>query len=79
MTTLRFNLILRLLRQWRHRHQQQNLNPRRTRRSLKLHDPFSQNQSTGLGFASQNQVSSSLRFRNRAGYPNLFDRLTPKR
>lgn len=85
---LRFNLPLQHLRQWYHRHQHQNPANNRQQNltsnshpnptnSLRLH-ASSQSQFAGLQLANQNQENSSPRFRNRTGYPNLFDRLTPK-
>ena len=74
-----------LLRQWRHRHPQQNLNNRKTTKNPRLRDLLSQNQFADLRLANQNPVNSSRGFRpqpeyrHRPGYPSLFDRLTPKR
>jgi hypothetical protein len=77
---LRLNFPLQHLRQWYHRHQHQNLtsNSHQTPINLRL-DASSQNRFAGLQLANQNPENSSPRFRNRSGYPNLFDRLTPKR
>ena len=76
---LRFKTLLLLLRQWRRPHQQQNLNHRKTKKNPKLRDRRSQNQFVDLQLANQNPGNSSRGSRNRSGYPNLFDRLTPKR
>ena len=72
---LRFNLLLHLLlRRWRHRHPHRNL-----KNNLRFRLLINQNQFAGLQLANQNPENSSRRSRNRTGYPNLFDRLTPKR
>ena len=76
---MRFNLQPLFLRRWLHRHHHQN-----PTNNLKVR-ALSQNQFADLRLASQSRASSSLEFRtdstlrHRAGYPNLFDRLTPKR
>ena len=77
---LRFNLQPLFLRRWLHRHQHQN-----PKSNLKLRNELSQNHFAELQLGNQNQVSSSRayraqpEYRHRPGYPNLFDRLTPKR
>ena len=80
---LRFKLLLLLLRQWRRRLRHQNPNQLKTKKNLRFNDLLSQNQLSDRRLASQNPESSSRGSRNRrgypTGYPNLFDRLTPKR
>ena len=75
---MRVNLLPLLLRQWRRQHQHQNLSPEKTRKNLILRDLLNQNQFAGLQLVNPNPENSSRRSRNRIGYPNLFDRLTPK-
>ena len=76
---LQFNILLLRLRQWRRRHHHQNPNQQRPKKNLRLPDLLNQNQFADLRLASQNPGSSSRSYRNRPGYPNRFDRLTPKR
>ena len=83
---LRLNFPLQHLRQWYHRHQHQNLtsNSHQTPINLRL-DASSQNRFAGLQLANQNPENSSRAYRahpesrHRPAFPNLFDRLTPKR
>ena len=81
---LRFKTLSLVLRQWRRRHQPQNLNNQKTIKNPRLPDLRSQNQFVDLRLANQNLANSSQgyrsqpEFRHRPGYPNLFDRLTPK-
>lgn len=76
---LLINLLPLHLRRRYQRHQHRN-----PKNNLKLRRLLSQNQSADLRFANQNRVNSSpgsrsqLAFRNRTGYPNLFDRLMRK-
>ena len=82
---LQFKTLSLFLRQWRRRRHHPSLTSRKAKKDPRLPDLLSQNQFIDLQFANQNRVNSShgyrsqTEYRHRPGYPNLFDRLTPKR